>query len=62
MAGLYVGDSEVDAETAERAGVPFALFTKGYRKTPIEQLVHSYAFDNFSELAAIVERFTNPPD
>ncbi len=33
-ATLYVGDSEVDAETARRAAVPFALFTEGYRKIP----------------------------
>jgi len=51
---LYVGDSEVDAETAERAAVPFALFTQGYRKTPVEQLTHSARFDAFSELPGIV--------
>jgi phosphoglycolate phosphatase len=60
--GLYVGDSEVDAETADRAGVPFALFTQGYRKTPVAQLVHRYTFDDFSDLAAIVERFANRRD
>ena len=60
--GLYVGDSEVDAETADRAGVPFALFTQGYRKTPVAQLVHRYKFDDFRDLAAIVERFANRRD
>lgn len=60
--GLYVGDSEVDAETADRAGVPFALFTQGYRKTPVAQLVHRYTFDDFRDLAAIVERFVNRQD
>ncbi|MCI2399883.1 phosphoglycolate phosphatase [Aliiroseovarius subalbicans] len=49
---LYVGDSEVDAETAARAGVDFALFTEGYRKTPIEDLPHAFAFDHFDKLAA----------
>jgi len=47
---LYVGDSEVDAETAIRASVPFALFTRGYRKAAVEELPHLVAFDNFSEL------------
>ncbi len=47
---VYVGDSEVDAETAERAGVPFALFTEGYRKTPVERLPHTVAFAKFSDL------------
>lgn len=55
--GLYVGDSEVDAETAGAAGVPFALFTGGYRKTPVEELSHACTFDAFDELPALVPRF-----
>lgn len=51
---LYVGDSEVDAETAKAAGVDFALYTGGYRKTPVEDLPHRFAFDHFDELPAIV--------
>ena len=51
--GLYVGDSEVDAATAEAAGVPFALFTLGYRKTPIEDMPHDHAFDDFAALPGI---------
>ncbi len=47
---LYVGDSEVDAETAARAGVDFALFTEGYRKTPITDLPHKLAFTHFDDL------------
>ncbi len=35
---LYVGDSEVDAETSARARVPFLLFTEGYRKTPANDI------------------------
>lgn len=53
---LYVGDSEVDAATAEKARVPFALFTEGYRKTPVEELPHAASFDHFGRLADIVER------
>lgn len=49
-APLYVGDSEVDAETAARAGVPFALYTEGYRKTPVSELPHDMAFDHFDAL------------
>ncbi|MDU8909731.1 phosphoglycolate phosphatase [Aestuariicoccus sp. MJ-SS9] len=52
--GLYVGDSEVDAATAENAGVSFALFTRGYRKTPVEALRHHFAFDAFDDLPAWV--------
>ena len=50
---LYVGDSEIDAETAERAGVPFALFTEGYRKVGIDEMTHAYAFDDFRQLTEI---------
>ena len=52
--GLYVGDSDVDAETAQRAGMPFALFTEGYRKVPVSELPHDWAFDSFTKLPAIV--------
>ncbi|TDK43730.1 phosphoglycolate phosphatase [Antarcticimicrobium luteum] len=52
--GLYVGDSEVDAETAERAGVPFLLFTEGYRKQPVEALPHLARFDHFDALPGLV--------
>ena len=52
---IYVGDSEVDAETAQRAGVRFALFSKGYRKTPVEKICSTSVFDDFANLPAIVE-------
>ncbi len=52
---LYVGDSEVDAETADRAGVPFLLFTEGYRKTPAEDLPHLARFSDFAELPDLVQ-------
>lgn len=52
---LYVGDSETDALTAQNAKVPFALFTEGYRKTPVADLPHAVAFDNFKDLPAIAK-------
>ena len=51
---LYVGDSETDAETAANAGVPFALYTRGYRKRPVESFDAVLAFDDWSDLAAFV--------
>ncbi|WGW02984.1 phosphoglycolate phosphatase [Tropicibacter oceani] len=51
---VYVGDSEVDAETAHRAGVPFLLFTEGYRKTPVDALPHSASFADFAELPGLI--------
>lgn len=53
---LFVGDSEVDAETASRAKAPFALFSGGYRKTPVAQLYHDYAFDHFDQLTTAISR------
>jgi len=47
---FFVGDSEVDARTALAAGVPFALFTQGYRKTPVADLPHRVAFDDWHAL------------
>lgn len=51
---VYVGDSEVDAQTAQRAGVPFLLFTQGYRKSPVEQLYHTHAYDDFAAVPDLV--------
>lgn len=53
---IYVGDSETDAETASRAGVPFLLHTEGYRRAPPEALPHAAAFGDFAELPGLVER------
>ena len=52
---IFVGDSEIDAETAQRAEVPFILFTQGYRHNPIDQIPHDMAFDKFSDLVAKIE-------
>ncbi len=55
-AAVYVGDSEVDAATAKAAGVPFLLFTEGYRKQPVGALPHAAAFDRWDDLPALVAR------
>lgn len=51
---VYVGDSEVDAETALRAGLPFALYTEGYRRGSLADLPHHAAFADFARLPGIV--------
>ena len=51
---LFVGDSEIDRETATAAGQPFALFTEGYRTSSIETLNPEYYFNEYSELLDIV--------
>lgn len=52
---VYVGDSEVDAETARNAGVPFALFTEGYRKNPVGEIPHTTKFSRFKDLPEQIE-------
>ncbi|WP_407495331.1 phosphoglycolate phosphatase [Pseudooceanicola sp. MF1-13] len=56
---IFVGDSEIDAGAAQAAGVPFLLFTEGYRKTPIADLVHAAAFADFAELPGLVKGLVN---
>lgn len=51
---LYVGDSEIDAETAQRAGVPFALYSEGYRKAQVSGMHHHWVFNHFDGLPGIV--------
>lgn len=51
---LFIGDSEVDAETAHAAGVPLALFTRGYRKTPVQDLRPKLIFDDYQALPGLV--------
>lgn len=52
---LYVGDSDIDAETAERAGMPFALYTEGIRTKSVEDMPHDAAFNDFKDLPGIVK-------
>ncbi len=54
-ARLYVGDSEIDAEVALAAQVPFAIYSQGYRKRAIEGLPHDFRFDHFDALGPIVD-------
>ena len=51
-AALYVGDSETDALTATNAGIAFALFSGGYRKSPVESFEAAVVFAHFEELTA----------
>lgn len=51
---FYIGDSEIDAETAANLGVPFLLFTEGYRKSELRDLEFDRAFDDFSALPGII--------
>ena len=47
---VYIGDSETDSETAERAGARFGLYTEGYRKAAPEALFHQFRFSDYRHL------------
>ena len=51
---VYVGDSETDAATAAAAGVPFLLYTEGYRRAPVESLPHAARFSDHAALPGLV--------
>ena len=53
---LYVGDSEIDAETARRASVPFALYSEGYRKSAVSDMHKDWVFSDFGALPGIVSQ------
>jgi phosphoglycolate phosphatase len=45
---VFVGDSEVDADTAQAAGIPFWLFTAGYRKIAAEEFDAEWFFGDYT--------------
>lgn len=51
---IFIGDSEVDAETARAADVPLALFTRGYRRTAPEDLSAKLIFDDHAALPRLI--------
>jgi phosphoglycolate phosphatase len=53
-AAILVGDSEVDAATAQGAKVPFILMTYGYHRGPIDQIPSIATLDHFAELATLL--------
>jgi phosphoglycolate phosphatase len=52
---IYVGDSEYDAACATATGVPFLLFTGGYRQKPVSELPHRDSFDDFVNLPRLID-------
>lgn len=60
-AALYIGDSEVDYETAQRAQIPFIFFTGGYRNASAAFFQNAHHFDQFSALTALVDSLLKRP-
>lgn len=51
---VFVGDSEVDAETAVATGMAFLLYTEGYRKGPVASLPHHRAFADYADFPGLI--------
>jgi len=52
--GIFVGDSEVDAATAEAGAIPFVFFTEGYLRTDPAKLKMRARFSHFDALPGVV--------
>jgi phosphoglycolate phosphatase len=51
---ILVGDSEVDAEAARSAGMPFVLMTLGYRRGPLASIPYDAAIEDIRNLPELV--------
>lgn len=51
---VFVGDSEVDGETAVRAQVPFLLFSEGFARVPLAEIPNDGVFSAFADLPGLV--------
>ena len=60
-AALYIGDSEVDYETAQRAQIPFIFFTGGYRNASAAFFQNAHHIDQFSALTALADSLLKRP-
>lgn len=55
---LYVGDSQVDYQTAQNAAIDFAFFTQGYRTEPLSYFQNAFPFDDYRAFLDILrDRF-----
>jgi phosphoglycolate phosphatase len=55
---IMIGDSEVDAETAAAAGLPFVLMTCGYHRGSLSAMPHALQLDTFNALPAALNSLT----
>ncbi|MEO0653376.1 MAG: phosphoglycolate phosphatase [Pseudomonadota bacterium] len=53
---VFVGDSDVDADAAVQAQVPFLLFAHGYARKPLAELPCDATFDSFDALPALITK------
>lgn len=51
---VFVGDSEIDARTAEAAALPFYFFTEGYLRVPRQDINAVAEFSDYRDLPALL--------
>jgi len=54
---IMVGDSEVDAQSAKNASLPFVLLENGYTDKSISEIQHDYLIKNFIGFEKIIENY-----
>ena len=54
---IMVGDSEVDANSAHNASLPFVLLEDGYTNVKLNQIKHNHLIKNFVGLNKIIEKY-----
>ena len=57
---VFVGDSEVDVETAKAARCPVLAMTYGYTKIPLADLAPDAILDHFAEIPDALLRILAP--
>lgn len=57
---LFIGDSDVDATTARRCGIPFILFEGGYGGADCPPADVAMAFADFDQLPSVIGDFGKP--
>ena len=54
---IMIGDSDVDAKSAENASVPFVLLENGYTDAKVSEMKHDHLIKDFSGLENIIKNY-----
>ncbi len=54
---IMIGDSDVDAKSAENASLPFVLLEDGYTDVKVSQIKHNHLIKNFNNLHNFIIRY-----
>ena len=51
-----IRDSEVDANSAHNANLPFILIEGGYTEKSVNEIKHNFLIKNYNNLHSIIEK------